>query len=66
MSHRCPVPTCRTAVHDCYLMCSRHWPRVSRQTRKRVYRHYKPGQSMATATQPYLDAMAKAVDEATA
>lgn len=57
-AHRCPWPGCPAQVGPDLWGCKAHWFRVPRELRMRLWRAYTRGQSVATASQEYLDAAA--------
>jgi hypothetical protein len=49
-----------------YLMCAPHWYRLPAGLRARIWATYRPGQTAATASPEYLDALREALGYAAA
>lgn len=60
----CPWPTCRKPIRSEYLMCRTHWYRLPADLRNRIWATYRRGQTLATASPEYLDALNDALDYA--
>jgi hypothetical protein len=63
---RCPWPSCPRRVPSSYLMCPRHWCRLPAGIRSRILATYRPGQTIASASPEYLDALRDALEFAVA
>ena len=63
-STRCPWPTCGKPIRPAYLMCRTHWYRLPAGLRDRIWATYHRGQTLATASPEYLDALRAALDYA--
>ncbi len=59
---RCRAVDCVTPINPVKLMCALHWHQVPAQVQKRILQHYRPGQTIETASRPYLLAAAEAVE----
>ncbi|MGI8333441.1 hypothetical protein ACRYCC_26110 [Actinomadura scrupuli] len=59
--HDCAASGCRTRLPARILMCRTHWKRVPTGIQSEVYRHYRRGQTAATASPAYLAALDAAV-----
>lgn len=44
MSHHCHITGCTTATPPEMFACRRHWFMVPRDIRRRIWKHYRPGQ----------------------
>jgi hypothetical protein len=55
----CPWPGCRKRKRSSYLMCRGHWFRLPAELRARILATYRPGQTAATASPEYLEALAE-------
>jgi hypothetical protein len=62
----CAWPRCPRRVRAGYLMCAPHWYRLPAGLRARIWATYRPGQTAATASPEYLDALSEALGYATA
>jgi hypothetical protein len=65
--HKCPVDGCNISVGNQYLMCPKHWARVSKETQRRVYRATTKQQiahGIQHASQEWHDASNRAIEEA--
>lgn len=58
----CPWPGCRKHTRPAYLMCRAHWYRLPAGLRSRIWDTYRPGQTLATASPEYLEALSQALD----
>lgn len=64
MSHRCHAEGCNSQIPPKLLMCRNHWFMVSPDTRRAVWREYRPGQETSkTPTDEYMVVMRQAIDE---
>lgn len=63
-SSRCPWPGCGKPIRPAYLMCRTHWYRLPAGLRDRIWATYRRGQTLATASPEYLDALRDALDYA--
>lgn len=61
MSHRCAAPACKLQVPQAKLMCKSHWFALPKEIRDRIWAHYKPGQTLMTASPEYLQALRDAL-----
>lgn len=61
--HRCVAEGCTESLPARFLMCGPHWGKVSPATQRAVYAAYKPGQTIATASEAWREAVTKAVAE---
>jgi hypothetical protein len=59
---RCPWPGCGKRVRPAYLMCRTHWYRLPARIRSRIWDTYQPGQTAATASPEYLEALGEALN----
>lgn len=59
-SHTCPAPGCVAVVHDSALACREHWFELPRPIRGRINRWYFIGQTAATMSPQYREALADA------
>jgi hypothetical protein len=57
MKHRCPWPECTAQVPAHLWGCKQHWFQLPKGIRDRIYAAYKPGQSIATASDEYRAAL---------
>jgi hypothetical protein len=55
---RCAWPGCQVTAKRGRLMCSRDWIRLPRLLRDLILLHYAPGQTAATCTPEYREALA--------
>jgi hypothetical protein len=62
--HRCIWPGCGKRTRPAYLMCGAHWSRVPAGLRSRIWDAYRPGQTAATASGEYLEALRDVLDYA--
>ena len=46
MTHTCHARGCGTKIPRKMLMCHRHWFKVPKEIRDRVWKHYRPGQEV--------------------
>lgn len=53
----CPWPGCRKRTRPGYLMCRSDWYRLPAALRSRIWDTYRPGQTLATASAEYLEAL---------
>lgn len=58
--HECPAPGCELFVPDTTLACRRHWFQLPKVIRDWIWEEYQPGQSAATMTDGYVEALAEA------
>jgi len=58
--HRCPWPGCIDMVPAHLWGCRDHWYRLPRGIRRKIFSAYRLGQTVATASSAYLDALADA------
>lgn len=58
--HECPAPGCKERISDGVLACREHWFELPRPIRGRINRWYFIGQSAATMTPEYREALADA------
>ncbi|RYZ16901.1 MAG: hypothetical protein EOO70_03320 [Myxococcaceae bacterium] len=61
--HVCFAEGCTKQLPARFLMCGPHWGKVSNTTQRAVYAAYKPGQTIATASDAWHQAVAQAVAE---
>lgn len=61
-THRCAARGCTVQCPATLLMCGKHWRLVPSTIQARIYRHYRKGQTIGTATTEYLSAMHAAID----
>lgn len=61
--HRCLAIGCTKTVPAHIMMCLPHWKKVTRQTQARIYRAYKRGQTIATASAEWHKASDHAIAE---
>lgn len=61
-THKCPAPDCATQLPASTLACRRHWYAIPAGLCGEIRAHYRPGQSVLTATPEYLDAVARIVE----
>lgn len=59
--HNCPWPFCSARVDADLWGCKQHWYRVPPNLRRALWEAYRPGQSVATASDEYR-AAAAAID----
>lgn len=59
-SHRCPARGCEFYVPDAQLACKRHWFQLPKPLRDKIWREYEPGQSAATMSEGYREALTAA------
>jgi len=66
MTETCAVKGCDYDVSPNVLLCTSHWLKVPKATKRRVYQNYRSGQDRGgRPTADWLNAAAKAVDAAT-
>ncbi len=54
--HECHWPTCKTEVPPAMWGCKKHWFKLPKRLRNRVWATYKPGQEITkTPSQDYLN-----------
>jgi hypothetical protein len=58
----CPWPGCGKRTRPGYLMCRAHWYRLPARIRSRIWDTYRPGQTLATASPEYLQALRDALE----
>jgi hypothetical protein len=58
---RCPWPGCPKSVKDGYLFCRDHWYALPAELRGRILATFRPGQTAATASPGYLEALRAAL-----
>jgi hypothetical protein len=61
-NHTCPAPRCRLRCPPSKLACKEHWFKLPRPIRVSIMTHYVEGQTLATASSLYLDALQAAID----
>ncbi|MGP0027914.1 MAG: hypothetical protein ACLPKE_31840 [Streptosporangiaceae bacterium] len=54
----CAWPGCGKRTRPAYLMCRAHWYRLPADLRSRIWDTYRSGQTAATCTPEYRDALA--------
>jgi hypothetical protein len=59
---QCRAVGCPAPINPVKLMCAAHWHQVAPAVQKRILQHYRPGQSIESASRPYLLAAAEAVE----
>jgi hypothetical protein len=59
---RCPVPGCDETIDRTRLMCRRHWYRIPRRLRDRVWRTWRSGSAVASGA--HQEAVLKAITAA--
>jgi len=52
--HMCSWPGCGVPVDDALWGCKPHWRRIPGHLKARVWQHYRPGQTVTTASPQYL------------
>lgn len=62
LTHECIGPGCTTRLPPRLLACRRHWWKIPAELRNEISTHYRPGQTAATASPEYLDALARVVE----
>lgn len=60
-SHPCALPGCPVVLPAQQLMCARHWHMVPLTTQALILREHRTGQTAATATEAWHQAVAAAV-----
>lgn len=60
-THPCVATGCKVTLPAHVLMCRPHWHLVPTDLRTRIFRLYRPGQTAATASPEYLQALLEAV-----
>ena len=45
-THTCHWPGCDKPVHPIYWGCYRHWMKLPRRLRQRIFQHYRAGQEV--------------------
>lgn len=60
--HKCAAVPCTKTVEDDLLMCLRHWRMVPKDIQRRIWQHYRRGQSAATSSAEYNAAYDDAVN----
>jgi hypothetical protein len=60
--HDCPAPGCHVRCASNHLACRPHWYQLPKAIRDDIWRHYVPGQTAATMSQGYREALAAAGD----
>ena len=58
----CRALHCGKPISRDLLMCGHHWHLVPMVIRSQVWRHYKRGQTIETATPQYCEAVAQAIE----
>ena len=53
----CVWPRCKRLVPKSHLMCRGHWRALPKELRDRIWEHYRPGQTAATCSQEYREAL---------
>lgn len=61
MKHRCLATGCKKTLEVRFLMCAAHWRLVPSDVQREVYAAYTPGQTVATASEAWNQAVARAV-----
>lgn len=61
MKHRCVANGCKKMLPGRYLMCATHWARVPLDLQRAVYAAYVPGQTIATASGAWKQAVEQAI-----
>lgn len=56
--HRCSWPGCHKNVSTAMWGCLEHWRRLPQDMRTTLWKHFEPGQSVATQTPEYVAAFA--------
>ncbi len=59
--HTCPAPDCKLVVPNRLLSCSKHWRALPLNIRQAITAAYVPGQSIATASEAWKQAMSQAM-----
>lgn len=60
-THDCAATGCAIRLPAHVLMCRPHWGLVPRPLQTEIWKHYRPGQTAATASTQYLQAVLVAV-----
>jgi hypothetical protein len=55
--HPCAAAPCKKQIEDRQAMCLRHWRMVPKIIQRRIWALYKPGQTAATASDDYMEAL---------
>ena len=63
MTHHCHWPCCETPVPPAMWGCKKHWFKLPKELRDRIWRTYKPGQEITKTPSPEYIAAAKRVHE---
>lgn len=58
--HDCAAPGCRQPVPDSRLACRTHWYALPKDVRDRIWATYVPGQTAATMSDDYAQALGHA------
>ena len=53
----CAWPRCELLVPNSRLMCPPHWSALPKVLQDRIWEHYRPGQTAATCSQEYREAL---------
>ncbi len=56
IAHRCPWPGCTVKVAPDLWGCKSHWFQIPRDKRIRLWKAYRAGQTMQTASAEYVEA----------
>lgn len=59
--HKCLARGCDEQLPASRLMCLRHWRMVPREIQDRIWKHYKRGQTLATAAPEWTSAAKDAI-----
>ena len=59
--HRCPAPGCNLLVPNRLLACSPHWGALPVDVRRAILAAYRPGQTVATASEAWKQANRQAM-----
>ncbi len=59
--HRCPAPGCPKAMPPDILACKPHWFMLPKELRDRIWKYYKRGQDIGSASEEYKAALQDAI-----
>lgn len=63
MKHICHFPTCRTSVPPAMWGCKKHWFKLPKRLRDKVWATYRPGQEITKDPSPAYLKVADEVQE---
>jgi hypothetical protein len=61
-SHRCPAPGCPLVVPNRLFCCVKDWRRLPDDIRRAIWASYRPGQTVATASEAWKQAARQAME----